>query len=306
MDTKPLETEALNQIKALLGRYGFQYAELNFDEEGADFFTVKKVLHESQVYWRCLKSQSKGRDVSQYSSNVRIPQSYVTDDFLVFVYVKPEEVDEANTYLFTAENIRNTWKENGVVYELYLPKDFVSRKENEAYAFNKTRSLVIDELLDCVSTERNDDDVMNLTDAEFYFKMWQKTGGLPSVEYIIDLFTSDDNISSLMGSEKFIFLLCASVVKNDNLYESLLSIDWAFAYLKDYWNRIDKFEDVAKGKLFRSDVAITYFNTWVQELLSSDNLIIGYHLHMSDGEEAIDARVMRNGVFGVMYDGSKE
>ena len=102
MDTKPLETEALNQIKAFLGRYGFQYAELNFDKDGADFFTVKKVLHDSQVYWRCLKSQSKGRDVSQYSSNVRIPRSYVTDDFLVFVYVKPEEVDDANTFLFVS------------------------------------------------------------------------------------------------------------------------------------------------------------------------------------------------------------
>lgn len=301
MDTKPLETEALNQIKALLGRYGFQYAELNFDEEGADFFTVKKVLHDSQVYWRCMKSQSKGRDVSRHCSNIRIPRSYVTDDFLVFVYVKPEEVDDANTFLFTAEDIRNTWKETREEYELYLPKDFISRQENETYVFNKTRSTIINDLLDCVSKERKDEDVRNLSDAEFYFKMWQKTGGLPPVEYIIDIFMSEDNMSVLADTGIFIFLLCASVIDNYDFYESLLSIDWAFAYLKEYWNRIDEFENVAKGRSYRSDVALTFFNTWVLELLSNDGQIIGYHLHMSDDEEAIDARVMKNGDYGVVY-----
>lgn len=41
METKPVETEALNQIEALQGRYGFQSAGQNFIKEGADFFTVK-------------------------------------------------------------------------------------------------------------------------------------------------------------------------------------------------------------------------------------------------------------------------
>ena len=52
MDTKPLEHEALNQIMSLLARYGYKYAELSFDEDGADIFVIKKVEIGTSVYWR--------------------------------------------------------------------------------------------------------------------------------------------------------------------------------------------------------------------------------------------------------------
>lgn len=42
MDTKPLEHEALNQIMSLLARYGYKYAELSFDEDGAEYLRYQK------------------------------------------------------------------------------------------------------------------------------------------------------------------------------------------------------------------------------------------------------------------------
>ena len=147
MDTKPLEHEALNQIMSLLARYGYKYAELSFDEDGADIFVIKKVEIGTSVYWRALRCQSKGRDVSRTNSNVVIPQNYVRGGFLAFVYVKPKDVDEAKTYLYTAEDIKTSWNKRGTEYVLYLSKDFNSKRENEMFLLNKDRAAIIEDVL---------------------------------------------------------------------------------------------------------------------------------------------------------------
>lgn len=302
MDTKPLELEALNFISSQLLRYGYKCADLSFDEDGADIFVIQKVDGEDSIYWKCMRCQSKGRDVSERSSSVVIPQKYVRDDFLVFVYVKPVDVDDSKTFLFTAEDIRNTWKLRNGEYELYLPKNYCSNHANDVYLFNIKRSPIIGKYLTDIDRNLKNRDVNALTEAEFYFEMWKKTGGLPPVEYLLDVF-ADDNMDYLVDTEVFIFMLCASVVVNYNIYDQRLSIDWAFEDLKTFSSREVGFEEMKEGKSYRSDVAIAFGRTWVQELLSEDGKIAGYHLHMADDEEAVDARVMRNGEYGVRYDG---
>lgn len=42
MDTKPLEHEALDLITSLLSRYNKRYVKMSFDEDGADFYIVKR------------------------------------------------------------------------------------------------------------------------------------------------------------------------------------------------------------------------------------------------------------------------
>ena len=128
--------------------------------------------------------------------------------------------------------------------------------------------------------------------------MWQKTGGLPSIEYIRSIFSVDDMQD--VGIRFFVFLLCASVIKNDSSDFSL-SIDWAFSWLKAI--SIDSEELVLKdnGQIFYSDVANTYSRTWVKEILSMKNEVDGFHLHIGDSEESIDAYVMKNGEYGVVY-----
>ena len=200
--------------------------------------------------------------------------------------------------MYSAEDIRNAWEHKEDNYRLYLPKDFNLKEQNQKYLFNKKRSETIDLLLDKVGVERNEVDVNNLSDAEFFFTMWQKTGGLPSIEYIRSIFSVDDMQD--VGIRFYIFLLCASVIKNDSSDFSL-SIDWAFSWLKAI--SIDSEELVLKdnGQIFYSDVAITYSRTWVKEILSMKNEVDGFHLHIGDSEESIDAYVMKNGEYGVVY-----
>lgn len=298
MDTKPLEIEAVKQISALLLRYGFKCADLSFDEDGADLFVIKQEERGKDVYWKCLRCQSKGRDVSRNSSHVAIPESYVREDFLVFVYVKPEDVDSAQTYLYTADDIQEIWGYKNSEYVLYIPKDFVFREDNAKYLFNKSRKGVIEDLLIDVDNDLMTKDVNALTEADFYFRMWQKTGGLPPVEYIRDLF-SNDNMSYLMDTEVFIFMLCASVVVNYDRFDQCLSIDWSYEYLKQFRNKDDEIEGLEEGRKYSTDVAITFIRTFVRELVSDGNEIAGYHLHFADDEEAIDAYVMRNGKYWV-------
>ena len=49
MDTKPLEHEALDLITSLLSRYNKRYVKMSFDEDGADFYIVKKEESESSL-----------------------------------------------------------------------------------------------------------------------------------------------------------------------------------------------------------------------------------------------------------------
>ena len=124
MDTKPLEHEALDWITSSLSRYNKRFVKMSFDEDGADFYIVKKVEGESSLILKCLKGQSKGRNITKRSENVVIPKEYVTDNFLVFVYVKKEDTDEAVTYMYSADDIRSTWKDTEADYKLNLPKKF--------------------------------------------------------------------------------------------------------------------------------------------------------------------------------------
>lgn len=302
MDTKPLEQEALNEIKAKLSRYNYRFVEMNFDENGADFFIVKEIESGSALYLKCIKGQSKGRNITNSSSKVVIPCHYVTDNFIAFVYVKKEcdDENEAKTYLYTADDIRNYWKSKSNEYILYLPEDFNCRKVNEPYVFNKKRSAIIRDILNKGGDTRIASDVNVLSDAEFYFEMWRKTGGLPSYEYIKDLFQTGFS-DGIFGPGKFVFLLCASLIVNHAIANMELSIDWAFCVLRDIEVKNDFLLDYKKGEKICSDVAIVYSKTWVQEILSNEDNVIGFNLHIGDGEEAVDAVVLKDGKYSIEY-----
>lgn len=295
MDTKPLELEALNYIESLVARYGYTYCNPNSDEKGGDFIIY--IEKEENVYCN-LKCQSKGRKVFPNGSNVVIPKGYVADGFLAFVYVRPENPDETKTYMYTANDIQSSWKYDGKSYILFLPKDFTNKIENEKYYLNKERSKIIGILLESVSREIKCAEIQAV---ENYFSLWRKTGGLPSVEYLYDVFDNDD-LSYILDTTRFIFLLCALVIQNKDDNFSL-SIDWAFLLLKDISYDNETVIEFNEGYTYFSNVATTYRKTWVREILSRDEQLLGYHLHMGDSEESIDAYVMKNGEYGVAYKG---
>jgi hypothetical protein len=294
MDTKPLELEALNYIESLVARYGYTYFNPNNDEKGGDFIIC---IEEKEGVYCGLKCQSKGRNVSSNGSNVVIPKGYVVDRFLVFVYVRPEDPDETKVYLYTANDIRTSWKDKGESYSLNLSRSFTSNNENEKYFLNKQRSEIIGKLLAGVNKRIRCEDVQTI---EYYYSLWGKTGELPSIQHLRDVY--DDDMSFVLDAKKFIFLLCAIVIQNKD-DDFSLSIDWAFLPLKTIPGDNDVIIESNEGYTYHSNVAITYYKTWVREIMSQDEKPLGYHLHMGDDEESIDAYVMRDGVYGVAYKG---
>lgn len=302
MDTKPLEHEALNQIKALLSLYNYKFVEMNFDENGADIFIVKEEECDSTLFLKCIKGQSKGRNITKCSSEVVIPCRYVSDNFIAFVYVKKEceEENEAKTYLFSADEIRNYWKRRSGDYVLYLPQNFNYKKDNEQFLFNKKRSAIIDDILNKVGESRIASDINILSESEFYFEMWRKTGGLPSYEYIKDVFKVGFS-DGILFSGKFVFILCASLIVNHDIADIDLSIDWAFNVLRYFEIKNGISLEYKKGETVFTNVAITYGNTWVQEILSNECDVIGYHLHIGDKEEAVDAIILKDGEYSIEY-----
>lgn len=294
MDTKPVELEALNYIESLVARYGYTYFNPNYDEKGGDFIID---LEEEDNFYFGLKCQSKGRNVSSKGSNVKIHKGYVVDRFLVFVYVRPENPDETKVYLYTAYDIRTSWKYNGKSYSLNLSRNFTSNKKNERYFLNKQRSEIIGELLAGVKKRIRCEDVQMI---EYFYGLWKKTGKLPPVHYLCEVY--DDDLSFILDARLFIFLLCGLVIKNRNDDPSL-SIDWAFLPLKSISDDKEKVIESNEGHTYLSNVAITYYKTWVREIMSRDEQLLGYHLHMGDDEEFIDAYVMKGGEYGVTYNG---
>ena len=289
VDTKPLEKEALNFILSTVERYGQKSAMVNFDKNGGDFYVFKPIGNNKCVYLRC---QSKGRRVSSRGSTVVIPKTYVGDDFLIFVYVKPDDFDKVAVFLYTAEDIRGTWKDRGESYKLSLCKTFIERRKNNEFLFNSERAGIIGPILEEYGKESKPEFIVAVSDSSFYFKMWQKTGGLPPLEYLLIVYDRDD-IYDYMDTSKFVFLLCAIIIQNrDN--DTTLSIDWAFSALKGFSQNGYRTNNYCLGKTYTSDSGITYYNTFVDELSSKTGELMGYHLHMADDEESLDMYVWRD------------
>lgn len=291
MDTKPLETEAMDYIRSKVARFGYKFAELNFDEDGCDFLIVKIIKKDKHYKYKCLRCQSKGRSIFPNASNIEIPKSYVGEDFLVFVYLKPEDVDSVADYMFTADDIKSRWNDKGETYYLYLDKDFIRKEKNNKFLFDKDRASIIQKLLTTVGSETNPDTVSALSDSDFYYKMWQKTGGLPPLEYLCKV-SDDEYFANLLNEPKFLFLICALIIQNrDSDFQ--FSVDWAFEPIKGMNICGGEKDGYVGGTTYFSDVAITYRNTWVKELNTESGELAGYHLHIGDKEESVDAYIWR-------------
>lgn len=289
MDTKPLELEALNYIESMVARYGFHYCFINYDENGGDFFIIQEIDSNLCTHLRC---QSKGRSIFPNTSSIELKKHYVSDDFLVFVYLKPEDLDCVATYLFTGKDIKAKWKDHSDSYSLYLGRDFINNKENNAYIFNKERASIIESLLSRTARRNNPNYIKAISDSGFYCKMWSRTAGLPPIEYLSNLF-SGEAVFALIGTDKFVFLICALIIQNRKS-DTSLSPDWSFNYLKEMEILNYDKNQYRIGHYYHSDVSITYYNTWVEELLTGNGELFGYHLHMGDDEESVDNCVFRS------------
>ena len=106
MDTKVMEQQALNYVKSTLIQYHFDLGELSFDKNGTDLYLIK---HLSNTDLRYLRIQCKGRNLSTNKSNVRIPNNYLMDNFILFLYVIRE--NNIKLLCFFSDEIAE-WKRN--------------------------------------------------------------------------------------------------------------------------------------------------------------------------------------------------
>jgi len=130
-DNKPGEEQAEAYIKSKLIRNGFQVAKPSFDIRGADLLILDDISKKTTKF---LRVQSKMRTVSATAnSSVEIPEEYVDDNFILFLYIESGEEDEL-LFTFFKEDIRQ-WRNRAGAYWLTLsPKSVAELREK---LFNK-------------------------------------------------------------------------------------------------------------------------------------------------------------------------
>lgn len=141
-DNKPLEEQAENYIKSQLLRFGFNVAKPSFDKKGSDLIILDNVERQNA---RILKIQSKGRTISDKSTNIKIPISYVENEFILFIYTIDEERNES-CFIFFSNDIK-LWKKNGSDFILSFNKEKISNEYFTNKLFNQNLAAHIKTVL---------------------------------------------------------------------------------------------------------------------------------------------------------------
>ncbi|WP_201294548.1 hypothetical protein [Colwellia sp. 20A7] len=107
MDTSQLEHEAEDYISSYLNRRSLLIAKPKFDVLGTDLLAFSE-MNDGVKFCRI---QCKGRSLlNSDNSNVHIPLNYVSDGFIVFLYIDAPLV-EPQLYVFFPQEVKN-WKLN--------------------------------------------------------------------------------------------------------------------------------------------------------------------------------------------------
>lgn len=129
IDNKPQEDQAESLVKFSLHEAGIKHGKPAFDQQGADLLILDNL---DQKFSTILKVQVKYRAISvEKVNNVTIDISYVTDNFLCFVYVTG--IDQPKLYIFFPEDFKE-WHKGEKKYTLQLSAkkmpDYISKVFN--------------------------------------------------------------------------------------------------------------------------------------------------------------------------------
>jgi len=107
MDTTHMEYTAEDLISYKLQRSGLLVAKPKFDRNGADLLAFMNV-DEGTKFCRI---QCKGRSLlNSNSSNVEVLKSYVTDAFILLLFINDGNEQSTNLFCFFSNDIKNKWK----------------------------------------------------------------------------------------------------------------------------------------------------------------------------------------------------
>jgi len=207
IDNKPLEEEAESFVKSKLLRYKFNISKPSFDIKGADLLILDNIENH---YSRILKVQSKGRTLKKTSNSIKIHESYVTDDFIVFLYaIDSNNIDTEYFFTFFKEDII-TWNKSNHHYVLSFTSNSILNDSFQAKKFGENTAKKIHALLGTTQIKKY---TSVIVDGIFLQKTITKTLNLyqkmypekhltrPSIEDVIynissmyNRYTSEENI----------------------------------------------------------------------------------------------------------------
>jgi len=157
MDTTKIEYTAEDLISHKLQRNDILVAKPKFDREGTDLLAFTQI-NDGVKFCRI---QCKGRSIINNSSSVKIPQSYVTSGFVLFLFVETSDSNQTNIYCFFESDFKGglQWKLNSQKeYYLYISKsNFVYDFKNKV--FNDSKAALIKS-------------VINQAEIDGEFRMW--------------------------------------------------------------------------------------------------------------------------------------
>jgi len=108
MDTTLMEKTAEDLIAYKLQRAGILVSKPKFDQEGADLLALMEVKDGAKF----CRIQCKGRAlINSLNSSIKIPKKYVTDSFVVFLFVEDGNEESNHLFAFFSDDIQE-WNLN--------------------------------------------------------------------------------------------------------------------------------------------------------------------------------------------------
>ncbi|WP_010477981.1 hypothetical protein [Acaryochloris sp. CCMEE 5410] len=137
MDTSRLEYTAEDLISHKLQQSGILVAKPKFDREGTDLLAFLD-MGDNVKFCRI---QCKGRSLANSNSNVKLPKSYVTAGFVLFLYVE-ESAADSGLYCFFQSDLESLSENARDEYILSLLRNNYKAKL-ERYKFDDTKIKLI-------------------------------------------------------------------------------------------------------------------------------------------------------------------
>lgn len=153
MDTSHIEYTAEDLISHKLQLAGFLVAKPKFDREGADLLVFMNIDSGTKF----CRIQCKGRSLlNSNSSNIEVFKSYISDAFILFLFINDSSESSANLFCFFADDIKKRWK-----LKTYKDssKDFYRLSFSKSTFKNKSKR---NNLLDYLFTDKTVEKIKNI------------------------------------------------------------------------------------------------------------------------------------------------
>ncbi len=268
-DNKPIEKQAENYLKSQLSKFDFNYQEPSYDKNGSDLTIIENYKAKKT---KLLNIQSKGRTVSNQSTNVKIPKEYVNERFILFIYTVDENKNE-NLFMFLPNDIKK-WKLNAKSeYTLSFNSRKIKEKDFQDKIFNNSKS---DELRDILTHSEIKDYTTILIDGVFlekaikstidtYSEIWEKKNFLKPdiktvIKYILDSYDRFNTKSKTVN--------CFLITSEHFSLEDHISFDCPLNFKTQNDNSVNIF-------VTKSDGIVSFdILEQMERLINNDNIIL--------------------------------